>query len=240
MNAEEFFKAFVKEADRKTKYILNEEYRREPSLNENNGGMKDEEVISLKKYTKDETGKTLFYFFKEKEKEYTYIVNKIIVDSIIKKAGLWAQHEYFRIDSVGWNSRYQEYEEKTKKVGLNSHLWDLQIAVEHENSKTDWIDEVMKLIHVKCPLKVMIAYNYCNCRDIGNYSDRNRLQVVAQMMKEVKAFKEGQDEEYLVILGNGKCKKNKGDENIKDYDNIGFDYRGYVYNRLIGEFEVIN
>ena len=93
------------------------------------------------------------------------LVNKYIVHKIIEDAGMTAQHEYFRIDTVGWITRYQEMEQEAHELELSAHLWDLEIAVEHENSEQDWTDEVIKLIHVKCPLKVVISYNYCDERD---------------------------------------------------------------------------
>ena len=75
-----------------------------------------------------------------------------IFEEKVENAGLTAQHEYFRIDTVGWNGRYKCLDEKeSKQIGLNRHHWDLKIAVEHENNKADWLDELIKLIHIRCP-----------------------------------------------------------------------------------------
>lgn len=143
--------------------------------------------------------------------------------------GMTAQHEYFRIDTVGWVTRYQEMEDEAHKLDLSAHLWDLKIAVEHENSKHDWTDEVIKLIHVKCPLKVVISYNYCDERDTTEWE---KLNFIAHWMQEVKAFAKGGDEEYLLIFGNCFNPKTKA-----DYDT--FDYRGYLYNRQTQRFDRI-
>ncbi len=175
-------------------------------------------------------GRRLFDIYKS-DAEYTKAVTQII-NKIIERAGFTPQNEYFRIDVVGWNSRYKAMEEdaKNSRIELNPHLWDLWIAVEHENSKRDWTDEVMKLIHVKCPLKVVIGYNYSNER---GEEERKKLVFVAKWMQEIKAFSIGTDEEYLIILGNGYNHKT----HIQDYDR--FDYRGYLLNQHTKEFEEI-
>lgn len=158
----------------------------------------------------------------------TKVVNEKLIPDIIQK--IWGktdenevwkvQNEYFRIDVVGWQSKGASVAKEAKKHGLNPHLWNLKIAVEHENSPGDWTDEVIKLIHVKCPLKVVIGYNYCDRRDDNDESDIEKLKCVAGWMQQVDAFKMSEEEEYLVILGNA-----KGKELYTE-----FDYRGYVYD----------
>lgn len=69
---------------------------------------------------------------------------------------------------------------RKSKLKLSAHLWDLELAVEHENSKQDWTDEVIKLIHVKCPLKVVISYNYCDERET---TERKKLDFIANWMQ---------------------------------------------------------
>lgn len=118
---------------------------------------------------------------------------------------------------------------RKSKLKLSAHLWDLELAVEHENSKHDWTDEVIKLIHVKCPLKVAISYNYCDERDTSEWE---KLNFIANGMQEVKAFAKGSDEEYLLIFGNCFAPKTKTDYNT-------FDYRGYLYNRQTRRFDRI-
>ncbi|RHS32626.1 hypothetical protein DWV52_08380 [Ruminococcaceae bacterium AF10-16] len=142
---------------------------------------------------------TFLDLYRNNEPAYTELVNKYIVHKIIEDAGMTAQHEYFRIDTVGWITRYQEMAEEAHKLDLSAHLWDLEIAVEHENSKQDWTDEVIKLIHVKCPLKVVISYSHCDERDTTEWK---KLKFIARWMQEVKAFAKGSDEEYLLIFGN--------------------------------------
>ena len=156
--------------------------------------------------------------------EYTPVIIKII-NEIIDSAGSEYHHqnEYFRIDAVGWVSHYEDMETDAEKenIRLKPHLWDLKIAVEHENSKSDWTDEIIKLIHVKCPLKVLISYSHSDERgDI----ERKKLDFVAKWMQEINALQKGTDEEYLIILGNGYNHKT----GISDYET--FDYVGYIYD----------
>ena len=174
-------------------------------------------------------GKRLFDYYLH-NKEFTPIVIEII-NEIIKEAGYIPQNEYFRIDAVGWISNYKKMKEAARKanIRINAHHWDLKIAVEHENDKYDWSDEVMKLIHIKCPLKVVIGYNYCNERE----EEINKLNFIAEWMKRVEAFNKCTDEEYLVIIGNG----SNSETGLSDYDDFG--YIGYLYNWNSKAFEKI-
>ncbi len=169
-----------------------------------------------------EKGKTLFEIYKV-DAEFTPVVTKIIND-IIDSAGYIHQNEYFRIDAVGWISRYMDMEKDAalKGIRLNPHLWDLKIAVEHENSKEDWTDEIIKLVHVKCPLKVVIAYNY---NDERGEMEQKKLSFVAKWMQSVDAFQTGTGEEYLIVIGNG-C-----NHITKESDYNDFGYVGYLYDR---------
>lgn len=175
-------------------------------------------------------GRTLFDIYK-KDAEFTPVVTKII-EKIIQEAGYTSQREYFRIDVIGWVSRFEDMKADAEAEGLKvkPHLWDLKIAVEHENSKSDWSDEVMKLIHVKCPLKVIIGYSYSNER---GEIEKKKLDFVAKWMQEIDALNKGMDEQYLIILGNG-CNSEGG---VSDYTEFG--YVGYLYNWVDKRFERI-
>ena len=169
----------------------------------------------------------------------------MIINGIISKCGYEVSNEYFRIDASGWQSRYKEILEEAKTVQMNPHLWDLKIAVEHENDKKDWADEVIKLLHIRCPLKVVIGYNDSKHRTSdGNAdtakTDEGKLDVVARWMKETSAMKSicaskdsQESEELLIILGNA------GRNPDKNNPENSFDYRGYLYNYQADSFERI-
>lgn len=114
---------------------------------------------------------------------------------------------------------------QTENLTMNSHFWDLKIAVEHENDAKDWFDEAIKLIYLKCPLKVIIGYSPCDKRE----EDIKKLRFLAKFMRKINAFQTYKDS-YLIILGNG----------ASSHDYEKFDYIGYVYNWSIEEFEKIN
>ena len=87
------------------------------------------------------------------------------INQIIKSANLIPENEYYRIDIIGWKYQNNDAKPEAKSAELNWHQWDLEIAVEHENNPVDWTDELTKLIHIRCTLKVIIGYNYWDCRE---------------------------------------------------------------------------
>lgn len=167
----------------------------------------------------------------KKDAAFTPVITKII-NSIIDTEYVH-QNEYFRIDAVGWLSHYEDMKEAAHQAGLkiNAHLWDLKIAVEHENNKADWSDEMMKLVHVKCPLKVVIGYSHSDER--GDV-ERQKLDFVAEWMQKIDALNKGTDEEYLIILGNG-CSRKTGKSDYTD-----FGYVGYLFNWETKKFEKLD
>lgn len=186
----------------------------------------------MMKETNIDGGETYFEKYKlltsKKADPFTKFINKTIIPNIIRSYLPGVSHEYFRIDASGWVSYSENVKEQAKAVGLNPHLWDLMIAVEHENDPSDWNDEVIKLAHIRCPLKVIIGYNACNERDEG---DTAKLAFVADCLQRVRCFHAEHRDELLVILGNGKG------SNGQDYDT--FDYRGYIYDYEARHFKRI-
>ncbi len=147
------------------------------------------------------------------------VINQIIEDG----TGWKHQNEYFRIDAVGWESHFHDVKEIANEAGLNAHLWNLKIAVEHENNKRDWTDEVMKLMQIRCPLKVVIGYNYYNIRQ---ENEQKKLDAAAKMITSAASYRSvARDrEQILLIIGNG-CSSVTGKSDYTD-----FDYRGYLFD----------
>lgn len=147
---------------------------------------------------------------------------------IIKKAGLTPSLEYFRIDVTGWRDSTKKsiFQARCKEIKMKPYLWDLKIAVEHENNGELWLDELIKLMHIRCPLKVIISYANHETRDDAEHGDTAKLSIAADMIRETEAYcnAENNQEEILIILGNG-------GEGCKD---IG--YRGYLYNYANNKF----
>ncbi|SES99395.1 hypothetical protein SAMN04487771_100322 [[Clostridium] aminophilum] len=182
-------------------------------------------------------GRTYLQIYKNNEPAFTELVNKYVVDRIISNAypvddprHMESQHEYFRIDSIGYQPRWKEIpQNEVVQSGLNPHFWDLKIAVEHENDKTDWMDEIIKLIHIRCPLKVVISYNHCDQR---SQELEQKLSHVAKWMQRLSVYR-NDNEEFLIILGNAAPK----DKTNGDYQT--FDYRGYLFDPVFGVFKQI-
>ena len=151
---------------------------------------------------------------------------------LIEKYGFESQTEYFRIDITGWKSRWEDIKEAAHEVGLNPHLWDLKIAVEHENNSSDWSDELIKLAHIRCPLKVIIGYTPCDLREAGGKEDE-RLAFAASVLQKVEAFNPASNEEILVILGNSSPKSSSSPM----YTEYG--YRGYIFDYVSGVFRSV-
>jgi hypothetical protein len=152
------------------------------------------------------------------------------INTIINEMGYQSQNEYLRIDATGWQGKYKMVEKLAEDVKMNAHLWDMKIAVEHENNPKDWTDELVKLVHIRCPLKVVIGYNYSDKR---NDYEKKKLDYAAICMNMTSVFDNTDKEEYLVILGN--CHPQGKGESYND-----FDYRGYLYNYTDKKFIELN
>ena len=152
----------------------------------------------------------------------SFIIDRI--NSIIKgKEGYISQNEYFRIDSMGYKSKWEELE---KTNGLTPHLWDMEIAVEHENDDKDWLDEVIKLAHISCPLRVVIGYVPEDKRS----DDQNLLDYAANALKRLKCVDNVTKGEFMIILGNSNTKGK-----VENY----FNYQAYVLDSNTFKFKTL-
>lgn len=164
-------------------------------------------------------------YWKTDYSEFTQVIMTNVIDQIIISE-YKLSHEYFRIDASGWVSRSDEIEEEAKNLGLIPHKWDLKIAVEHENNRRDWTDEVTKLLHIRCPLKVVIGYNDSCHRDNDLQSDIKKVFQVKEWMQSIEAFDQMPgNEEFLIILGNA-VSQPQTDEPDKSID-----YRAYLLQK---------
>lgn len=151
----------------------------------------------------------------------TFITGK--VNDLLSQGPQKKQNEYFRIDAIQWSAK-ADIVEKSKDIQLNTHLWDLEIAVEHENNPKDWMDEVVKLAHIVCPLRVVIGYMPWDKRD----EDQKYLDYVSRWLCELQCKDNIQRGEFLIILGN--CKTGHHTERF-------FNYKGYLFNPERFRFE---
>jgi hypothetical protein len=148
-------------------------------------------------------------------------IREILSDNI-----KYTQKEYFRIDSICWSECHAKIEVK-KPNSFNLHLWNLDVAVEHENDSNDWMDEVTKLAHICCPLRVVIGYVPYKQKDNHN----EYLNYVVAGIKKLNCYENFKANEFLIILGNSNT---NGDENKY------FGYKGYLFNPTTEKFEELN
>ena len=112
---------------------------------------------------------------------------------------------------------------------LNPHLWDLCIAVEHENDPEDWTDELIKLAHISCPLRVIIGYAPCDDRMEG---EMRRLKLAAMWLNKTSAFATGSGE-FLLVFGNSAANDRSVDYDFYDYRGYQFDYESNEFTRIM-------
>ena len=89
-----------------------------------------------------------------KPKAFTKSIKQYITE-IIKEnypsENFVVQPEYYNIDIVGWEQKKSEKKEYLLKEDerdgylFQKYAWDFSVAVEHENKKELWMDEVVKL-----------------------------------------------------------------------------------------------
>lgn len=156
--------------------------------------------------------------------EFTYFITRRI-NEIISSKDYAAQNEYYRIDAMGYSNHWQTL---PKSKLLHPHLWDLEIAVEHENDSKDWLDEVIKLAHICCPLRVVIGYVPMSKRVCG---DRERLEYATAALKQLKCRENLKNGEFMVVLGN--CNTEGKPEHF-------FNYKAYVLNQQSLDFESLD
>ena len=156
-----------------------------------------------------------------KNSEFTvFITNQI--NNIIEVMGYEHQNEYYRIDALGYTSQKNKLD---IMKGFKAQCWDLKIAVEHENDPEEWLDEVIKLAHICCPLRVIIGYVPMHLREKG---DSIRLEYAANALKRLDCSDNVVHGEFMVILGN--CDTKGEEQNF-------FNYKAYVLNRETFAFE---
>ena len=133
-------------------------------------------------------------------RDFTNCMIEKLEKLVLAEPGMKTEREYFRIDLVGYKKR--ESAEMLYR-NLQKYSWDLEVAVEHENDYRLWVDEVVKLAHVVCPLRVVIGYLP------KSYSHTDVLNEVLDNLKEVKAWEASSASgDFLIIIGDCRLKKN--------------------------------
>ena len=158
------------------------------------------------------------------KKKFTKLfVNDYIRKIINENNSQTTQREYFRIDITSYKNRKEEAKKIAKELnldncGIKQYLWELEVALEHENNSSEWIDEVIKLSFINCPLRVVIGYTDLEKRD-------NCLKLAAALLKERIGNNTPKGQSFIVILGKSGIKGsqvNKSTYKAYEYKNAEF------------------
>ena len=166
-----------------------------------------------------------------RNKDYTtFILSEI--GKKLENANLETSREYYKIDLTAWTQlkgdKYKLFKDKDFDKQFENYLWNLEVAVEHENSSVSWMDEVVKLLHINCPLRVVIGYLPIEQKD----KHEDYLKAITEQILTTKAVENHSLEvgEFMIIIGDSKC----GGDKTKFCH-----YTAYVFNKdkfvFIGE-----
>ncbi len=79
--------------------------------------------------------------------------------------------------------------------GESNVRWNLDIAIEHENKPGLWEDELTKLVHINCGLRVLISY-------YDNKKDRDLVEIKEKILNNISQRKYYQeDQKWVFIFG---------------------------------------
>lgn len=161
----------------------------------------------------------------QKQKGYSQYIFENLIYKVLKEKGYRPyvrgekkdkcyQPEYYKIDCPGWSKIKTEDSDKVEK--FSCYCWSLDFAIEHENNYEEWMDEVIKLLFINCPLRIVIGYN--NRKIHTERSDELQLNSVMKSIKKIIDKYEGtrtfisENDEFGIILGEGYT--NENDNNI--------------------------
>ena len=150
-------------------------------------------------FKEDKEGKAIKYWISRKA--YTQFILDAI-ESFLKGQSFETSREYYRIDLTAW-TQLKQCGYLLKDRDFENYLWDLEVAVEHENNDKSWMDEVVKLMHINCPLRIVIGYLPL---------EENKQIYISALnveIKKVKTYDNMKNGEFLLIIGDSKCKNDK-------------------------------
>ena len=128
----------------------------------------------------------------EEDEKFTKSMMKILGDIFETKT----QKEYYRVDLISYSLNEDH---KSKYKGIELYSWNLEVAVEHENKPGDWMDEVVKLAHISCDLRVVIGY-------LPKKQKNNHVEYLekinSELWENIAAWRHTKDSgDFLIIIG---------------------------------------
>lgn len=138
-------------------------------------------------------------------------VTESTIKSIINKESGGYNREYYKVDSLFWEytERYDRYipinshmtVTKSDIIWLNNYKWKVTYAIEYENNKNTWTDELVKLSHLRAGMKIIISYSQSKCEATQmNYEDiiNVKLKYAKDMLK--SSCPESLNDNWLIIF----------------------------------------
>ena len=157
--------------------------------------------------------------------EYTkFILDEL--ESILSTDKLDPSREYYRIDLIGYKDKRNGETLLIPDYKFKNYKWDLEIAIEHENSSYNWLDEIIKLLHINCPLRIVIGY----IPIIQKENHARYFDAILKNISNLNAYKTLQDNAFLIIIGDSECGSDK-----RKFCH----YTAYVFDKNAGQFAKI-
>lgn len=178
-----------------------------------------------------ETGEKFLTIFRSEPERFRSIVCGDIIPRIIEKNNLALLTKSACADVVGRLKRCEEFDDNEgASLGIRLSLWDMKIAVEYESSPAEWVNRLIKLTHLRCPLKVLI------CFSSDRKTDLDRLMFAAKCLMRIAAYDRQAKEEYVIIMGNAPASDGTPPEDFgwKSYE---YSHEDRCFFPLIEEYE---
>lgn len=163
-----------------------------------------------------------------------------LITNVIKSAKssneFIVQPEYYNIDITEWEQKKVKTKEYLtvidgyKGYRFEKYAWNFDIAVEHENDKNLWMDEVIKLAYIFCDLRVVIGY-FPYLKEGKVEMQQKYLKAVSKTITTLKCRDNMKHGEFMIILGDVLKKESEGFEKLI--------YTPYRYNPDKEEFELL-
>ncbi|MBQ9807112.1 MAG: hypothetical protein IJW49_11495 [Clostridia bacterium] len=148
------------------------------------------------------------------------------------------QPEYYNIDITEWEQKKNKTKEYLSVIDgdkgyrFERYAWNFDIAVEHENDKNLWMDEVIKLAYIFCDLRVVIGYfPYIEEADKKIEMQQKYLDAISETIKTLKCRDNMKHGKFMIILGDVGGKKSNGFKKLV--------YTPYRYNPDEEKFELL-
>lgn len=124
--------------------------------------------------------------------------------------------EHYQIDMIACTSRiYKEMKDidEIREERLNKHVRNFDIAIEYESNCHDWLDKVVKLAYINCPIRVVIGYVDRRRSDSTEDADSYYLNAVIKTLNELekqnstRIYLIKENDSFGIILGSGNVDK---------------------------------